>query len=73
MDKSRSPIPLRPAQEPYLRGQLAHPDSLAYSVANLMFYEAEGLTSDMVWDCITQAIDEATSIHYYLTRDDDGS
>ena len=73
MDKSRSPIPLRPAQEPYLRGQLAHPDSLAYAVANLMFYEAEGLTSDMVWDCITQAIDEATSIHYYLTRDDEGS
>ena len=66
-------VPLQVSQQPFLRGQLAHPDSRAYVVAHELLYEAEGLTVDTVQRAIRQALQEADSLNRYLHEDDAGN
>ncbi|WKD57208.1 Dimodular nonribosomal peptide synthase [Corynebacterium capitovis DSM 44611] len=72
MTTGLSPIPMLRPQEPYLLGQLRNPTSSAYAVAHLIFYSADGLTGDMVYEGTAQAIEETDSIHYFLEQGEDG-
>lgn len=64
--------PMLRAQEPFVLGQVNDLGSAAQTQIQVVWYEAEGLTSEIVENAVEQAIAEASSLHYYIARDEKG-
>lgn len=65
--------PIARAQEPFVLGQLNDLSSAAQTQIQVVWYEAEGLTSRIVLDAVKQTVAEASSLHYYIARDEAGN